>query len=265
MKTFKLLFVAALTMMSLTLVSCGKDDDASDVETQKFTVSGVDFTMVKVEPGTFTMGAADDDIYASDRERPAHQVTLTEPFYIGQTEVTQELYKAVMGTNPSHYSGHNKYPVEMVSYNDAIAFCEQLSARTGKTFTLPTEAQWEYAARGGHKASETPTYLAGGNDSNAVAWYTMNSSEPNDVGTLAANELGLYDMSGNVWEWCLDWLGAYKANAVTDPQGPSTGTSRVFRGGSWSVWAVYCHVTFRGSQNPNNKYGDLGFRVVMIP
>ncbi len=264
MKSFKIMLLAAIAVMSVSFVSCEKDNEDA-VETQKFTVSGVEFTMVKVNPGTFTMGAMDGDNDAHANEKPAHQVTLSQAYYIGQTEVTQELYRAVMGTNPSDFNWTTNLPVESVSYNEALAFCEQLSAKTGKTFTLPTEAQWEYAARGGHKASDSPTLFAGGNDSNAVAWYSLNCGETHPVGTKTANELKLYDMTGNVWEWCLDWYGAYKANAVTDPQGPATGDYRVFRGGSWSSWAVYSRITSRGAHYPSSKYADVGFRVVMIP
>ena len=258
-----LMFAAAILF-----TACSKDDEntTSNADTQTFTVSGVEFTMVKVEPGTFMMGAIDGDLEVTNREKPAHQVTLTKPFYMAQTEVTQELWMAVMSANPSYFSEGSNLPVEQVSYNEALEFCSRLSDLTGHTFTLPTEAQWEYAARGGQNAPATPTVYAGSSELDAVAWYTDNcDGTTHAVGSKAPNELDLYDMSGSVREWCLDWYGDYSATAQTDPQGPSTGTNRVARGGGWASWARECRIPDRMDFYPGNKYGDTGFRIVMIP
>lgn len=267
----------------LVLASCQKEDNNSSTasnggnngggtpapegaETLTLTAEGVDFTLVRVEPGTFRMGANEGDDQAYDSEKPAHQVTLTQPYYIATTEVTQELYAAVMGGNPSRFGGDVKLPVEQVSYDDALAFCEQLSELTGRTVTLPTEAQWEYAARGGHKASATPTLYAGGDGLDAVAWWSGNSgNKTHPVAGKSANALGLYDMTGNVWEWCLDWYGTYTADAVSDPHGPSTGSSRVDRGGGWNSGAQGCRLSNRRDSAPGLSIGNLGFRVVVLP
>ena len=263
-RIFSLMFAAAMLF-----TACSKDDDntTTNADMQTFTVSGVEFTMVKVEPGTFMMGAIEGDVEVTNNEKPVHQVTLTKPFYMAQTEVTQALWQAVMDTNPSYFNEGGNLPVEQVSYNDAIEFCSRLSELTGHTFTLPTEAQWEYAARGGQNAPATPTIYAGSSELAAVAWYTDNcENATHEVGSKAPNELGLYDMSGSVREWCLDWYGnSYSANAQTDPQGPSTGTNRVSRGGGWASWARECRISARMDFYPGNRYGDTGFRLVMLP
>ena len=219
---------------------------------QTFTVNGVQFTMVAVEGGTFTMGATSEqgsDVW--DFEKLAHQVTLSD-YYIGQTEVTQALWKAVMGSNPSRRVGDN-LPVENVSWNDCQAFIQKLNQLTGKQFCLPTEAEWEYAARGGRKSRDYK--YAGGNNIGSVAWYDGNSGkETHAVATKQANELGIYDMSGNVWEWCSDWYGDYTSSSQSDPQGPSSGSRRVLRGGGCYNNARYCRVSYR-------SYGTLGYRI----
>ena len=253
---------------AMLFTACSKDDDntTTNADMQTFTVSGVEFTMVKVEPGTFMMGAIEGDVEVTNNEKPVHQVTLTKPFYMAQTEVTQALWQAVMDTNPSYFNEGGNLPVEQVSYNDAIEFCSRLSELTGHTFTLPTEAQWEYAARGGQNAPATPTIYAGSSELAAVAWYTDNcENTTHEVGSKAPNELGLYDMSGSVREWCLDWYGDYSSSAQTDPQGPSTGTNRVVRGGGWASWARECRISARMDFYPGNRYGDTGLRVVMLP
>ena len=188
---------------AMLFTACSKDDDntTANADRQTFTVSGIEFTMVKVEPGTFMMGAINGDLEVANNEKPVHQVTLTRPFYMAQTEVTQELWMAVMDTNPSYFNEGGNLPVEQVSYNDAMEFCSRLSELTGHTFTLPTEAQWEYAARGGQNAPATPTIYAGNSDLDAVGWYTDNcENATHEVGSKAPNELGLYDMSGSVRE-----------------------------------------------------------------
>ncbi|MBP3763442.1 MAG: SUMF1/EgtB/PvdO family nonheme iron enzyme [Bacteroidales bacterium] len=271
-KCFKLMALLAMGA-ALAMTACGKDDDKgkddnptgpAGVVKETFTAGGVSFDMVLVKAGTFTMGALEGDEEA-DGDETRHTVTLTRDYYIGATEVTQELYAAVMGSNPSGFTEGENLPVETVSHNDAVAFCGKLSEMTGKTFALPTEAQWEYAARGGHKAPATATLYAGGDDIEAVAWYGGNSdSKTHAVGTKAPNALGLYDMSGNVWEWCADWYGDYSADAVTDPAGPSTGSNRVLRGGSWFNSARICRASFRDYYYPINRSYILGFRVVLV-
>ncbi|MCQ2315563.1 MAG: SUMF1/EgtB/PvdO family nonheme iron enzyme [Bacteroidales bacterium] len=214
------------------------------------TVNGVDFKMIKVEGGTFTMGEG----------KEAHEVTLSE-YYIGEFEVTQELWEAVMGSNPSYFKG-GSLPVEHVSWNDCQAFINKLNRLTGKNFRLPTEAQWEYAARGGNKSKGYE--YSGSNNIDEVAWYRGNSgyvSHP--VGTNFPNELGIYDMSGNIREWCHDWKGRYSSDPQTDPQGPSSGSYRVNRGGGWDSYARYCRVSNRGYYTPDFRYYDLGLRLVL--
>lgn len=232
-----------------------------------FTVNGVTFKMVKVEGGTFTMGAtAEQEVYAEDDERPAHQVTLSD-YYIGQTEVTQALWTAVMGDNPSKSKGDN-LPVERVSWDDCQVFIKKLNSLLsnelgGKRFALPTEAQWEFAARGGNM-SQGYKY-AGSNNIDDVAWYKDNSGGmTHPVGQKQPNELGLYDMSGNVWEWCQDWFGGYSSDAQTDPQGPC-GTNRVYRGGGWVNSAKECRVSDRYFVTPGFCIFNLGFRLCLIP
>ena len=265
-----MLFATIIAVVPFT--ACNKEDSNSNTDTNTgntltLTVDEESFTMVKVEPGVFMMGALEGDTNAlEDEEKPVHQVTLTGTYYIGQTEVTQELYTAVMGSNPSNFTEGNNLPVEKVSYNDALEFCRQLSSLTGKHFTLPTEAQWEYAARGGHKTHSTPTLFAGSEDINAVGWYKDNSdSTTHTVAKKAPNALGLYDMTGNVFEWCLDWYGSYTSDAATDPQGPADGSERVSRGGSWNYPASYCRTSIRACSAPDVTYYMLGFRVVMLP
>lgn len=223
-----------------------------------FNVNGVEFTMVYVEGGTFMMGS--DDADAFDWEKPVHQVTLSD-YYIGETEVTQALWQAVMGSNPSCLKGGNR-PVETVSWDDCQEFIGRLKEITGENFSLPTEAQWEFAARGGNY-SEGYKY-SGSNDIDAVAWHFDNANDgTNPVGTKQANELGIYDMSGNVKEWCQDWFGSYSSAAVTDPTGPSSGSYRMFRGGSWfNNVATYCRCASRGYGAPTYTFNDLGLRLV---
>ena len=236
-----------------------KTESAPQLGSQTFTVNGVKFTMVPVEGGTFTMGATSEQ--GSDawgKEKPAHKVTLSD-YYIGQTEVTQALWKAVMGSNPSDSKGDN-LPVEQVSWDDCQVFIQNLNQLTGKQFRLPTEAEWEYAARGGRKSRGYK--YAGGNDIGLVAWYTGNSGdETHTVATKQANELGVYDMSGNVWEWCSDRYGDYQSSSQSDPQGPSSGSDRVYRGGGYYSDAVYCRVSYRIDFTPDFRSFDLGLRL----
>ena len=226
-----------------------------------FTVKGVQFTMVAVAGGRFNMGATSEQgSDAFNNEKPTHLVTLNS-YFIGQTEVTQALWKAVMASNPSYYKGDNR-PVEKVSWNDCQTFIRKLNQLTGQQFRLPTEAEWEYAARGG-KESRGYKY-SGSNNINDVAWYIDNSrSTTHDVGTKAPNELGLFDMSGNVWEWCSDWFGNYPRTSQTNPTGPSYGSYRVSRGGGWSFNARGCRVSNRDYYTPGFSNGYLGLRLVL--
>ena len=215
--------------------------------------------MVYVEGGTFMMGATSEqgsDAY--DSEKPAHQVTLSS-FSIGKYEVTQEEWEAVMGSNPSYFKG-KKLPVEKVSWDDCQKFIRKLNQLTGKQFRLPTEAEWEYAARGGSKSRGYK--YAGGNDLGGVAWYDGNSgSKTHEVGQKQPNELGLYDMSGNVYEWCQDWYGKYSKTSQTNPTGSSSGSLRVYRGGSWYHDAWSCRVSYRYGSTPDDRRNGLGLRL----
>ena len=227
-----------------------------------FTVNGVTFEMIAVKGGTFTMGASSGDSYADDDERPTHSVTLSD-YYIGKFEVTQELWEAVMGSNPSYFKG-SKLPVESVSWDDCQTFVRKLNSLTGKNFRLPTEAEWEYAARGGNRSRGYK--YSGSNSIGEVAWYGDNSdSKTHTVGTKSPNELGIYDMSGNVYEWCHDWYGSYGSSSQTNPQGPSSGSRRVLRGGSWFSNAGSCRVSFRDYYAPGGRHDDFGFRLVLVP
>ena len=183
-------------------------------------------------------------------------------YYIAKYEVTQGLWKAVMGSNPSYFKGDN-LPVENVSWKDCQKFIKKLNKMTGKNFRLPTEAEWEYAARGGNKSRGYK--YAGSNIIGGVAWYSDNSgSTTHPVGTKQANELGLYDMSGNVWEWCQDWHDDYSSLSQTNPTGPSSGSYRVLRGGSWDWGWGCCRVSHRRDYgSPSGKLNNIGFRLAM--
>lgn len=236
----------------------GAGDSTS--ESKVYTVNGVSFKMISVEGGTFTMGAtAEQGNDADDYEKPKHQVTLSS-YAIGETEVTQELWAAVMGSNPSYFSG-NQLPVESVSWDDCQAFITKLNQLTGANFRLPTEAEWEFAARGGHK---TLGYkYAGSNIIGDVAWYDGNSSsKTHTVAQKKPNELGLHDMSGNVLEWCQDWYGSYDDTSVqTNPTGPTSGTYRALRGGGWISSAKYCRVSRRDNYIPFDAPYYVGLRL----
>ena len=233
----------------------------SQSQKETITVGSVSFDMIRVDGGTFRMGATSEQgSDASDWEKPAHQETLSS-YYIGETEVTQELWEAVMGSNPSTYKGA-KHPVERVSWNDCQDFIRKLNAKTGRQFRLPTEAEWEYAARGGNKSKGYK--YSGSNEIDKVAWYGNNSGgTTHDVGRKSPNELGLYDMSGNAWEWCEDWYGAYSSSSQSDPKGPSSGSNRVCRGGSWFSLARDCRVSYRNFHSPGFTNFNLGLRLAL--
>ena len=223
-------------------------------------VGDVSFNMIRVDGGTFTMGATPEMKKATYNERPTHQVTLST-YYIGETEVTQGLWKAVMGHNPSYWDG-DYLPVVEVSWYDCQEFIKRLNELTNRQFRLPTEAEWEFAARGGNLRQNTQ--YSGSNKINEVAWYVGNSKDmPNPVATKKANELGIYDMSGNVWEWCQDLYGSYNNDYQFDPQGPLQGTSFVFRGGSHVNKASDCRSSIRVNYIPKFKNTNLGFRLAL--
>ena len=217
--------------------------------------------MVYVSGGTFTMGGTSEQgSDADDSEKPTHSVTLSS-YYICKYEVTQALWRAVMGSNPSYFKGDN-LPVESVSWNDCQTFINRLNSYTGRNFRLPTEAEWEFAARGGNYSRRYK--YSGSNDIGDVAWNTDNSGDrTHPVGTKQTNELGLYDMSGNVWEWCSDWYGSYSSYSQSNPTGATSGSGRVNRGGSWIFDAWYCRASIRFGHAPGFSSSNLGLRLVL--
>ena len=285
----KIKFISLLIVaLGMGFTSCEKDEPTlkNDITKDGIFNGLPNDEMVFVQGGTFTMGATEDqgtsDPY--DDEYPSHQVTVSD-FYIGKYEVTQQLWEYVMnysgtaadgstmsayasdvwlGPKPSSsYGVGDYYPAYYVSWEDIVnIFIPRLNKITGKTFRLPTEAEWEYAARGGNM-SQGYKY-SGSNTIGDVAWYRINSSTmTHPVGTKAPNELGLYDMSGNVYEWCSDWYGWYSPSAQSNPTGPTSGSSRVIRGGSRSNSAEFCRVSNRSDDFPDGRgFGNLGFRLV---
>lgn len=244
--------------------------DYGDTSNKVFTVNGVTFTMVFVESGTFTMGATAEQQKPYDDEKPPHCVTLTKDFYIGETEVTQALWKAVMGFTPTasgsqwttEYGLGDHFPAYYINYEDVQQFISQLNSLTGAQFRMPTEAEWEYAARGGSKSKGYQ--YSGSNTLGDVAWYDSNSgSMTHAVKTKMVNELGLYDMTGNVWEWCSDWKGDYTYSHAVDPAGADSSDYRSCRGGSWSGIARRCRVAYRGGGGPSLRQYDHGFRLAL--
>ena len=228
---------------------------------QEFTVGGVTFKMVPVFGGTFTMGfTGETPISEEENALPAHQVTLSS-YSIGETEVTQALWVAVMGSNPSYYTGDLNMPVEQVSWDDCQQFITQLNQMTGMTFRLPTEAEWEFAARGGNLSHG---YMYAGSDTPGnVAWCNSSVSTTQPVGQKVPNELGLYDMSGNVWEWCNDYSGLYSDDAQTNPTGPESGSSRICRGGAFFNPKSNSRVWYRTEASASQTANGLGFRLAL--
>jgi len=231
---------------------------------------GVSMTLVKIPAGSFMMGTNSTDYDWLSSSRPVHQVTISRTFYMGQYEVTQDQYQAVMGTNPSHFENPNK-PVDQISWDDATAFCQILSARSGYSVRLPTEAEWEYACKADHGYEDTNYYF--GNDEadlSNYAWYAADSEEENNYGTQLVgqkipNDWGLYDLAGNVWEWCNDrWSeNYYESSPSVDPPGPSSGKYRTLRGGSWVSYEFSCRSASRHYSLPQYADPDYGFRVVL--
>ena len=229
--------------------------------THTFIANNVMFEMVRVEGGTFTMGAtAEQASDAFSDELPTHKVTLS-PFLIGKYEVSQTLWLAVMGENPSVNTGIN-LPVDNVTWNECQTFITKLNELTGKNFRLLTEAEWEYAARGGNKSKGYK--YSGSNNLGDVAWYIDNSNNTSHaMGTKAPNELGIYDMTGNVMEWVSDWKGSYSSGAQTNPTGPDSGTYRVNRGGSYGNVERLSRITNRNSIDPNMSSKTMGLRLCL--
>jgi formylglycine-generating enzyme required for sulfatase activity len=226
-----------------------------------YKVNGVEFRMQKVESGTFKMGVEYRFLGGIGADDKVHTVTLTNNYYIGQTQVTQELWQVVMGDNPSHLKG-DRLPVESVSWEDSQRFIEKLNDLTKRHFRLPTEAEWEFACRGGTR-SKGYRY-SGSNTIDDVAWYEGNSgNSTHEVGLKNPNELGLYDMSGNVFEMCSDWYDKYSTSTQINPIGAEKGINRVSRGGSWCISDSFCRSWARCYSNPINRHSDLGLRLVL--
>lgn len=266
-------------LFAFTLQGCHKDEDSGNSggndgqgeeeivipDTLSITVNGVEFNMKYVEGGTFIMGAQNYNPYipnydpnAQEWEMPVHSVELSS-FYIAETEVTQALWKAVMGDCPSHFVGDN-LPVDSVSWFDCQQFIDSLRSKTGHCFSLPTESQWEYAARGGNRSNGYK--FSGSNTISQVAWYSSNAISTHGVAAKQSNELGLYDMSGNVMEWCSDYFGEYPEETQPNPTGPVTGTRRVIRGGSWGNTPELSRVSCRNSCREDAANDNLGLRLV---
>jgi formylglycine-generating enzyme required for sulfatase activity len=244
--------------------------------------NSIGMKLALIPAGAFPMGSTDSDPDALSDEKPQHRVRITQPFYLGVTEVTQGQYQAVMSENPSQFKGSDDLPVEQVSWLDAVRFCNKLSDREGRNpyyridgntvalaggdgYRLPTEAEWEYACRAG-----TTTRFSFGDDEKELgrfAWYDANSNRrTHPVGERQPNAFGLYDMHGNVWEWCWDGYDSayYKQSPANDPQGPGLAAYRVYRGGGWSLWPRYARSAHRNGNNPVYRYDYLGLRLARV-
>ncbi|NLW50798.1 MAG: formylglycine-generating enzyme family protein [Candidatus Brocadiaceae bacterium] len=225
--------------------------------------NSIGMELAAVPAGAFAMGSPRGEPARDGSERPQHEVRITRPFLIGAFEVTQEQYEAVMGGNPSQFPGARR-PVDSVSWHDAVEFCRRLSEAEDCTYRLPTEAEWEYACRAG--STESYSFGADPQRLDTAGWYSRNSGgRSQDVGGRLPNAWGLYDMHGNVWEWCLDWYdsGAYRSVvSAEDPTGPARGAYRVVRGGSWFDYPVPLRSAARGRDRASNRVADHGFRVV---
>ena len=249
---------AAIFLVVVAMSGCERSQPTPPFELHESATSvGMKFKLIPA--GTFTMGIGNE----------AHEVTLTKPFKMGVHEVTQAQYEQVMGVNPSHFKGAEN-PVEEVSWGDAVEFCRRLSdlpaeKAAGNVYRLPTEAEWEYACRAG----TTTMYSFGDDDSELgdYAWFLENSgTKTHPVGRKQPNAWGLYDMHGNVWEWCQDRYGDYPSGSVTEPTGPAVGSARLIRGGCWFFTAGYCRSAYRFGYGPSNRINrTLGFRVCLSP
>ena len=238
----------------------------ADVEGKPITIPGILLELLPVPAGEFQMGSPASE-EGRDDDETQHKITLSKPFWMGKYEVTRTQWQAVMGSNPSYFTG-DKLPVESVSWEDAMGFCKRVQAKeaaagrlpSGYAYTLPTEAQWEYTCRAG----TTGPYAGASLDT--MGWYSDNSgNKTHDVGLKDANPWGFHDIHGNVWEWCYDWSDVYPTGSITDPVGPSNGSDRVFRGGSWNDYARVCRSAFRFRSNPDVRDRYLGFRLCLSP
>lgn len=283
---FKALIVGLLVLMGAALSSCKEEvyepiGPYSQPAGLSCQIDSVQFCMVHVDGGYFYMGAQSSDAsalnydgYAELDEKPVHSVRV-DGFYIAQTEVTQGLWMAIFPNDTARWTAYygkgDNYPAYNVSFNEALQLVDSLNLRFHRTgqlppnyrFSLPTEAQWEFAARGGNK---THHYVYAGSDScAAVCWYGDSYGGTKKVATKLPNELGLYDMCGNVYEWCADWYAAYDSASAINPQGPLSGENCVYRGGSWFVYGPYfCRITNREWGDPTTKGTHLGFRLVLV-
>ena len=232
----------------------------AEANSETFTNS-IGMQLKLIPAGSFLMGSPESEQERKENEIQ-HKVTLTKSFYLGIYEVTQEQYEKVMGSNPSKFKGA-KLPVEMVNWDDAREFCEKLSQlEKNMTYRLPSEAEWEYAARAGTKTA----YYWGDDFDARYAWcYENSGGKTQEVGTRQPNAWGLYDMSGNVWEWCEDWKAEYTTGEQVDPKGAASGSCRVNRGGSWNDDPLLCRSAFRNYCTPDNRINDFGLRVVAVP
>ena len=240
-------------------------------QSPKEIANSIGIKLVLIPKGTFTMGSpkTEEGRFANETE---HQVTISKDYYLGVTEVTQGQYEKVMGINPSYFQGNkirgssSNHPVEVVSWEDAVEFCKKLAVlpeeqKAGRVYRLPTEAEWEYACRAGSK-----TAYSFGESSKSLgdyAWFGNSNGQTHPVGEKKANAWGLFDMHGNVWEWCSDWYDEYPTGAVSDPVGPREGTGRVPRGGSWNTGAAHCRTADRSRPGPSGRFYSHGFRVAL--
>ena len=267
----------------LTMAQAGAQTELEDAQTrirdlqvdvEKAAAFGRSLNLVKIPAGVFVMGSPSSEV-GRNADEVQHRVRISRDFFLGKYEVTQRQWELVMGTNPSRFNGGDR-PVELVSSDDAMAFCRNLNEKTvgsrpsGYVFCLPTEAQWEYACRADTRSAlnsgkALTTKDVGCPNLDALAWYGGNSGgETHAVGLKPPNQAGLYDMHGNVWEWCSDWYGAYPSGSVTDPRGADAGRYRVFRGGSWRNYARHCRAALRPWYTPGIRY-NLGFRLCLSP
>jgi len=264
------IFLATLLIFGMIQLDC-----QVFAQSTKTITNSIGMKLVLIPKGTFQMGSPIEEEGADDDEAQ-HQVTISKDYYLGVTEVTQGQYEKVMGTNPSYFqkrvirkSDSSMYPVEQVSWEDAVEFCKKLSdlpeeKAAGRVYRLPTEAEWEYACRAGSK-----TAYSFGESSKSLgdyAWfYEHSNGQTHPVGEKKANAWGLYDMHGNVWEWCSDWYGDYPNGAVSDPVGTREGSDRVIRGGCWINEAAYCRSAIRGGYDPSIRDDFIGFRLALSP
>ncbi len=261
---FTFIFLISFTLLELY----GANLSGNPSKEHVWTIPGINMKMVYVEPGTFMMGSPGEK--DSDEDETFHKVTVTRGYWIGVYEVRQREYQAVMNENPSNFKGDD-FPVESVNWHDAVKFCDKLnklyaaSLPPGYVYRLPTEAEWEYAARGGKKSGGFR--YSGGDDLSVVGWYDGNSGDTaHETGTKLPNELGIYDMSGNVSEWCHDWYEKYSGADQQDPSGAEENSAyRIHRGGAWDSKSRNCRLADRDFYLPGSPNIDIGFRVVLAP